>query len=370
MTAFLFNAEQGNLIDFTLQSSVQRLDETYDNPDPLFPTASRHRVNSREVLLHNRSRTGSLDLLYGVELAHHEINSTDISKPERDQRSAFAQAEWRLQRVRNNTLMSLALIPAVRYDDYSDAGSRTTPKFSAVWKLEREFSLALHGSAGRSFRVPSMNDLFWPDGPFTAGNPDLLAEEGEQYDGGLLLQTAGRTGIWQIGFDVFHTELKNLIGWIPDENFRFSPQNIAGAKINGLEPSLTWRAADDRFSLRLGYTKLKAEEDSDDAATHGKKLLYRPEDKLDAIFSAQVFDFALGATYQLVSERYVRQDNSVSLPGYRLVGLFGQHRFSLAEGYQIYLAGAVNNLFDKNIQVIEGYPAPGREFRLTVGVGR
>ncbi len=370
MTALLFNAQRGNLIDFTAQGSVQRLDQTYNNPDPFFPVASRHRVDSREVLLHNRSRAGNLDLLYGAELAHHEINSTDLAQPVRDQRSAFAQAEWRVNRVRNNTLMSLALLPALRYDDYSDAGARTTPKLSAVLKWERDLSLSVHGSAGKSFRVPAMNDLFWPSGPFVEGNPALLPEEGKQYDGGVLLQTSNDMGNWQIGFDVFRTDLKNLISWIPDENFRFSPQNIAAAKINGVEPSLTWRSANDHFNFRLGYAKTNAEDDSDDPAARGKKLLYRPEHKLDAIFSAQVFNATLGAAYQLVSERYVRQNNSLFLRGYRLVDLFGKYRFSLAEGYNVYLAGAVNNLFDKSIQVIEGYPAPGRELRVTLGVGR
>ncbi len=370
MSAILLHAQRGNVLDLTVQGSMQRLDQTYDNPDPFFPVASHHRVDSREVMLHNRSRWGNVDFLYGAELAHHEINSTDLHRPEREQRSAFVQAEWRANRVRNNTLMSLALLPAVRYDDYSDAGARTTPKLSAVWKWERDFSLSLHGSAGRSFRVPAMNDLFWPAGPFVAGNPDLLPEEGEQYDAGLLFQTAQRTGNWQIGFDIFRTDMKNLISWIPDENFRFSPQNIAAAKISGFEPSFTWRSSNDLFNLRLGYTRTKAEENSDDPATSGEKLLYRPEDKLDAIFSAHVFEVTLGAVYQLVSERFVRQDNAQSLPGYRLVDLFGKYRFSLAAGYQVYLAGAVNNLLDKQIQVIEGYPTPGREFRLTVGVGR
>jgi vitamin B12 transporter len=266
--------------------------------------------------------------------------------------------------------MSLALLPAVRYDDYSDAGSRTTPKISAVLKWERNFSVAVHGSAGKSFRMPSMNDLFWPAGPFVAGNPELLPEEGEQYDGGVLLQATNAAGNWQIGFDFFHTNLQNLISWIPDENFRFSPQNIAAAKITGIEPALTWRSGDDRFHFRLGYAKINAEDDGEDPATRGKKLLYRPEHKLDAIFSAQIFEMTLGAAYQLVAERYVRQDNSSSLPGYRLADLFGKYRFNLAAGYQVYLAAAVNNLFDESIQVMEGYPTPGREFRLTLGVGR
>jgi len=66
----------------------------------------------------------------------------------------------------------------------------------------------------------------------------------------------------------------------------------------------------------------------------------------------------------------VRQDNSRSLPGYRLVDLSAARRLNLKNDYYLYLAGAVNNLFDKRIQVIEDYPAAGREFRLTLGVSR
>ncbi len=370
LTGVSFIKQKGAWLDLNAQASVQRLVQEYANPDPFFPIASRHRVDGRELIVHNRSRLAPLELLYGFELAHNEITSTDILNPTREQRSAFAQAEWRLASVRHDRLMSFTLLPAIRVDDYSDAGTHASPKLGMVWKWEKRASLSLHASAGKSFRVPSMNDLFWPSGPYVAGNPNLKPEQGRQYDAGVLLQVPSAFGNWRIGFDAFQYRLTNLISWIPDANFRFSPQNIARAKVTGFEPALQWHAPRDRVTLRVSYAKLNAHDNGDEVATRGKKLLYRPEHKLDASASVQLWSASVGASYQLISERFARQDNSLALPGYRLTSLFCNYDFALAGGYRARVAAALNNLFDKRIQIIEGYPTPGREFRVTVGVGR
>ncbi len=370
ITGASFSKHGGAWLDLNVQASVQRLVQEYANPDPFFPIASRHRVDAREFIAHNRSRLSRFELLYGFELAHNKIHSTDIQNPVREQRSAFVQAEWRVANVKHDRLVSFTLLPAVRVDDYSDAGTHANPKLGVVWKWEKRASLSLHASAGKSFRVPSMNDLFWPSGPYVAGNPDLKPEEGRQYDGGVLLQLPSAFGNWRVTFDAFHYRLTNLISWIPDAKFRFSPQNISRAKVNGFEPALHWNAPRDRVSLRVSYAKLNAKDHSSDALTRGKKLLYRPEHKLDASASVQLWNATLGASYQLISERFARQDNSLALPGYRLTSLFGNYDFALADGYRARLAAAVNNLFDQRIQIIEGYPTPGREYRVTVGVGR
>ncbi len=370
ITAASFFKQSGAWLDLNLQASVQRLVQEYVNPDPFFPIRSRHRVDSREVIAHNRSRVSQLELLYGFELARNEIQSTDIQNPTREQRSAFAQAEWRATNVRHERLLSFTVLPAIRVDDYSDAGTHASPKIGLVWKYEKHASISLHASAGKSFRVPAMNDLFWPSGPFVAGNPNLKPEEGRQYDGGVLLQWPSGLGNFRFAFDAFQYRLTNLISWIPDANFRFSPQNIARAKVSGFEPALQWSAPRERVSLRVSYAKLNAKDDGNDALTHGKELLYRPEHKLDASLVAQIFGASVGASYQLIAKRFVRQDNSLSLPGYRLTSVFGNYDFALTSGYRARMALAVNNLFDKRIQIIEGYPTPGREWRVTLGVGR
>jgi iron complex outermembrane receptor protein len=54
-------------------------------------------------------------------------------------------------------VQSLTLSGAVRYDDYSDVGSTTNPKFSGTWEISD--ALSLRGSWGKSFRAPNLPDV-------------------------------------------------------------------------------------------------------------------------------------------------------------------------------------------------------------------
>ena len=53
-------------------------------------------------------------------------------------------------------LKSLTLSAAARYDDYSDVGDTTNPKFGLTWDVTDQFSL--QGTWGTSFRAPSVTD--------------------------------------------------------------------------------------------------------------------------------------------------------------------------------------------------------------------
>jgi len=50
---------------------------------------------------------------------------------------------------------------AVRWDDYQNVGSSTTPKLSLRWQPVK--SVLLRGSAGKGFRAPSLQDLYLPN---------------------------------------------------------------------------------------------------------------------------------------------------------------------------------------------------------------
>ncbi len=178
------------LLQFTAQFSAERRDQRYN--DPSFFIASHHAVASDIGTLQNRAQLSStLDLLIGGEIGNYRVTSTDLGKPERTQRSAFVQTEWRPLAGQRPSAWQLAVIPSLRYDNYSDAGDRTSPKLALT--LGRQFvpshkqntaglstaRLSLHGSLGKSFRVPSMNDLWYQD-PFFVGNPNLRPERGRE----------------------------------------------------------------------------------------------------------------------------------------------------------------------------------------------
>jgi len=98
------------------------------------------------------------------------FDSTAISGEEsRDVHSIFAQDQWALaDRV--------GLTVGVRYDDYSDFGSATSPNLSLAW---RPGPWTLRAGYGEAFRAPTMMELYADlllQKKIREGNPDLQAE--------------------------------------------------------------------------------------------------------------------------------------------------------------------------------------------------
>lgn len=98
----------------------------------------------------------------------------------------------------------LSLTIAGRYDDYTDFGGFLNPQYGLVWRPYRDWTV--RASYARSFRPPSMYELYFPNleipsltpvsdprrdreaaSPrlLTGGNPDLDATRGESFSAGL-----------------------------------------------------------------------------------------------------------------------------------------------------------------------------------------
>ncbi|MDZ7343950.1 MAG: TonB-dependent receptor [candidate division KSB1 bacterium] len=355
---------QHDVLQLNAHASFQKLDQTFS--EPAFAFSSRHQVDGRELILHNRSRVQrQLDFLYGIEFSHYELQSTDLGQPQRDQRSGFIQAEWRQSRVRKDHSYEWLILPAVRFDDYSDAGQRLTPKLGLMWRRVGAMGLTARANAGQSFRVPNLNELFWPSSPYYSGNPNLQPEIGSSVDGGLVLQIS-QAGNWQMEINGFYSALDNLIIDTPDASGRLMPQNIEKAKLSGLESSLAWHSVDDRLTFKIAHTYLKA---TNEGETHnGKSLIYRPQDKLDASVGFAIANFYMHAAYQFVGKRFIDPQNTATQPAYSLVNLAIGGKLRLEElrfGVNVEL----RNVFDEQYSVIADYPMPGREFRATFRLG-
>jgi len=91
----------------------------------------------------NRSRTGPTNEMT-------QISNYGNTEYDRNIGSLFLELNVPL-------LQSLTLSAAVRYDDYSDVGSTTNPKFGLTWDVID--GLSLQGTWGTSFRAPSVTDV-------------------------------------------------------------------------------------------------------------------------------------------------------------------------------------------------------------------
>jgi iron complex outermembrane recepter protein len=100
----------------------------------------------------------------------------------------------------------LEIDAAVRYDDYSDVGSTTNPKFGISYSPVR--GLTFRGSYGTSFRAPLISQIYGnSDALFgqsyqnPAGGPALL---GFAYSGANLDLKPEEATTWSVGADVTH----------------------------------------------------------------------------------------------------------------------------------------------------------------------
>jgi iron complex outermembrane receptor protein len=130
-------------------------------------------------------------------------------------------------------IQSLNISAAVRYDDYSDFGDTTNPKYGVTWSPVE--GLAFRASYGKSFHAPDMGDsyavdtralyfvnfpLVPPGSPpvdsiaLAGGNPGLQPEKAETYSFGLDFNPTWLDG-FRAGVTYWNIEYNGLIRTAP-----------------------------------------------------------------------------------------------------------------------------------------------------------
>ena len=288
----------------------------------------------------------------GAEAGDERLTSTAVGTPERLTTAGWLQL--RLERF------GFRLTPALRYEQlvqqatlldstFRKSTARVlSPKLSLVYSGLRW--LSLYSSAGRSFRAPTFNELYWPEDPWTRGNPNLKPEWATSVD---FYATVTATSLSYARLGAWHSHLTNLIQWQPDSNRVLQPVNLDTATITGIELEMVTR---DLGPVGVTYTTTLMW-----ARSHGRDLIYRPWGTLGAHswFTWKLVEPSLGISY--VDKRYTVANNTDSLPGFLLVdvGLALTPTFGRVGTA---LRGGIRNLFDRQYEVMKGYPVPGRNW--------
>lgn len=340
------------------QTYFYKFKQNFDDPNPAFPFSSEHKNDVLGFNFQSNWRaSNSNEITGGYEFRQDKINSTDVALQKRSNHSVFLQDQIRSSLKQN---FEITLVPALRWDKFSDLDEQISPKMGFSLRYLAGFQLNLRGNWGKSFRAPSFNDLYWPAGPFAVGNPDLKPEKGIGYDLGFLLNLK-RTGYWAFEVNYFNSNLENLIIWGPDANFVFSPENVQEASIKGFESRLSYSDPNDIAHLNLDYTYLDAED-----AVNNNQLIYRPKHQLKAELIVSIKQIRVKGGFRFLGKRFTNADNSSLLDSHSLVdiGAAWNQPFNVGN-FKIKIA--MRNIFDKQIKVIDGFPAPGRELRSSVG---
>jgi len=277
-------------------------------------------------------------LNYGIDINDNDFddNLYDSLDDKVLNRSIFLQDRYELSN-------KSTIISGVRYDDNEKYGDNWSPRLGYIYKINT--NLNFNFNAGESYRTPSFLDA--------SGTNDLEPAENKFYDLGLKYNS--ENCFREISF--FRREVENYIFY--DKN-TFTTLNLDKVTMKGLEVSAQ-RTLNEFWKIQFNYTYLDAENSFTD-----KQLIDMPYNKanLKLSYNKNNIKYVLNNTFvgerESVNRFYGMPD--VKMDSYFVSDLKISNK--LTENTE--LAVEINNLFDREYQVVDGYPMPGRNFMVNV----
>jgi len=303
------------------------------------------------TLSKNQALGGDLQAIYavgetqlltgGMEAIEDRVDSSAYGVKRATRGAFYLQDEIEIGRSLTTTL-------GLRYDFHSIYEEQWNPRLGVLWRLPAE--VRVRGSVGRSFRAPTFNDLYWPATAYTAGNPDLKPESAWNYEVGVE-KSFGNWGVAKIAG--FYRDVEDLINWAAGPDFVWRPSNISSAEIWGVEFEGVLRPAKG-WSIPLNYSYLYPRDGST-----GDPIPFRPKHMINL---GVAYDSSLGIKANLKG-RYVHYylDQTTTLNrNYFVVDARVGYEFKISLQHRGEVFLNLSNAFDKEYQVVEGYPMPPR----------
>lgn len=239
--------------------------------------------------------------------------------------------------------------------------SRFSPSFSISYK-PFDFNLRIRTSYKDIFRVPSFNDIYYT----RVGSRSLKPEKTKQYNLG---------AVWMHGsnsfFDFLSISVDGYINKVTDKivifnsgAYYWSMINMGKVTIKGIDVTLNLSSSLSK-DLTLSINGTYSYQDAKDDDTKGRPS-YTP--KHTGNLAVTLENPWLNLTYSFVasSERYSKP---LTMSTY-LIDSFFDHNISVNktlqcnDTYKLRLQGELLNIGNKNYQIVQSYPMPGRSFRL------
>lgn len=321
----------------------------FSDPDAFpAPQNSLQWVHTLGAELSGRHRHGNGALAYGLDARRDALDSTVVGNRALSVLGVYAQEQLRLG--------STTLIPAARWDSTAGLGSQLSPHIGILHHLGP--TISLRANAGRAFRTPSLNDLYWPADSFAVGNPHLRPERATDIDAGL---TWGGEGAYAVSLTAFRNAVDGLIVWEPGVLVpgKWSPRNIGRAITQGIEAEASFRG--DGWYCQGALTLLNARDRSAGAPSYGKRLVGRPTYVASVTAGHQWALWRAELVLHRTGTRYESGDNAVLLPPFTTVDLHLERDIG-----QVTMMLHISNLTDRRYETVPGYPVPGRSVALSL----
>ncbi len=233
------------------------------------------------------------------------------------------------------------LLGAVAYTDHEVFGGHTT------WNAEYGFAIGeealVTASAGTAFRAPDATDLYG-----FGGNPDLDPEESKSYEVSYRQRLGDRQSFT---LTAFRNDIKDLIEFVVLDPITFEGANfnVERARIDGIEAA--WNYDGEKWATRATAIL----QDPEDRTTD-ERLLRRAEENFTVGVLRRIGAHELGMDLLYAGDRVDFGQEPMS--AYWLANLSA----SIAFGERWKMLARVENLFDEDYEVANGFNTMGQSF--------
>lgn len=273
-------------------------------------------------------------------------------------------------------ILSTLTRESVRTGTAADNRNRFSPSVSLSYQPIKKENLRLRLLYKDIFRLPTFNDLYYG----TIGTRTLKPEQASEYSAGVnwIKNINHIIPFISLSVDGFYNRVSNKIVAVPSKNlFVWSMQNIGRVDIRGLETNLeTAFSLNSKMKLTAtgNYTYQRAMDKTDkynmpNKVTYNHQIPYTPRHSGSARLGFETPWINLSYTVMTSGERFSNQYNA---PEYRLDGYtehsasvwrtFKLNRFSISAQVEVL------NLFDKEYEIVQNYPMPGRQLRGSIRI--
>lgn len=233
--------------------------------------------------------------------------------------------------------------------------------------------LTLRGNVQRTYRIPTLNELYY----FPGGNPDLKPEQGWSEDAGYTFQFKHRFEERKVlrfsnETNGFNRDIQDWIYWLGGAIW--TPHNIAKVHSRGIETNnrLTYQAGDITFNVGFNYTYVLSTTEASylpGDGSIGKQIPYTPRYSAQGNIGAQWKGLFLNVNQSYTGYRFVTTDESQYLEPYHITNIQASYGNQFMKKYAFNIVAQLQNIFNKDYEVVNARPMPGRNFLLQLKLG-
>jgi len=228
-----------------------------------------------------------------------------------------------------------------------------TPNYNACIAIYKNTEILIN--VARVFRLPTFNDLYWPE----LGNTKLKPEEGWCAEITATYKIKGLT----LTTTTYNKYINNWILWTPDNNGLFKPLNIASVWSRGLEGNWEWKFTVNKVNFKLSglhdFTVTTNQKLYNTTNSNlYKQLIYTPRLRHTLNATINIKYLSINFNYRFSGVSYTTTDHSAWLQPFNVINASAAYLIKFKNNQSIHTQFSLNNLFNTQYELMAARPMP------------